>query len=75
MPVIDAHTHMFMRKFMELLKVKGSTCNLQTRPDGPVEIFRNDTPVAIPQRGHFDYEAASARRGRHPFDMATRLAD
>ncbi len=56
MPVIDVHTHMFTRGFMELLRSKGGIYNLQTRPDGQVEIFRHDTPVAIPQRGHFDYE-------------------
>jgi len=56
MPIIDVHTHMFTQKFMELLKAKGGIYNLQTRPDGQVEIFRHDTPVAIPQRGHFDYE-------------------
>ena len=56
MPVIDVHTHMFTRRFMELLRAKGGIYNLQTRPDGQAEIFRHDTPVAIPQRGHFDYE-------------------
>ncbi len=56
MPIIDVHTHMFTEKFMALLKAKGEKYNLQTRPDGQVEIFRYDTPVAIPQRGHFDYE-------------------
>ncbi len=56
MPTIDVHTHMFTDKFMALLKVKGGIYNLQTRPDGQIEIFRHDTPVAIPQRGHFDYE-------------------
>ena len=56
MPVIDVHTHMFTHRFMELLKAKGGIYNLQTRPDGQIEIYRHDTPVAIPQRGHFDYE-------------------
>src|SRR5215469_9036096 len=56
MPVIDVHTHMFTDKFMALLKAKGGIYNLQTRPDGQLEIFRHDTPVALPQRGHFDYE-------------------
>ena len=38
MPVIDVHTHMFTQKFMDLLKAKGGIYNLQTRPDGQVEI-------------------------------------
>jgi aminocarboxymuconate-semialdehyde decarboxylase len=58
MAVIDVHTHMFTHTFMELLKAKGGICNLQTRPDGQVEIFRHVTPVAIPQRGHFDTNCA-----------------
>jgi aminocarboxymuconate-semialdehyde decarboxylase len=27
-----------------------------TRPDGQREIFRGDTPVVLPQAGHFDYD-------------------
>jgi len=53
--IIDVHTHAFTPKFMEVLKAKGGIYNLQTRPDGQIEIFRHDTPVAIPQKGHFDY--------------------
>jgi len=70
MPIIDVHTHMFTQKFMELLKAKGEKYNLQTRPDGQVEIFRYDTPVAIPQRGHFDYELRLRDMDAGHFDMA-----
>ena len=70
MPVIDVHTHMFTRAFMDLLKVKGGIYNLQTRPDGQVEIFRHDTPVAIPQRGHFDYELRLRDMDAAGIDMA-----
>ena len=56
MPVIDVHTHMFTPKWLELLKSEGGTYNIKTRPDGQQEIFRGDTPVVIPQRGHFDYD-------------------
>lgn len=55
MPVIDVHTHMYTPAWLELLKAKGGAYNLQRRPDGQDEIFRGDTPVAIPQPGHFDY--------------------
>jgi aminocarboxymuconate-semialdehyde decarboxylase len=55
MPVIDVHTHMFTAKWLELLRTKGGVYNIKTRPDGQQEIFRGDTPVVIPQRGHFDY--------------------
>ena len=61
MSVIDVHTHMFTGRWLELLKKEGGLYNIQTRPDGQQEIFRGDTPVVIPQRGHFDY----ALRIRH----------
>ena len=70
MPVIDVHTHMFTHAFMELLKAKGGIYNLQTRPDGQVEIYRHDTPVAIPQRGHFDYELRLRDMDAAHIDMA-----
>lgn len=56
MPVIDVHTHMFTPGWLELLQKEGGIYNLKTRPDGQQEIFRGDTPVVIPQKGHFDYE-------------------
>jgi len=56
MTVIDIHTHMFTTKWLELLKQEGGIYNTKTRPDGQQEIFRGDTPVVIPQRGHFDYD-------------------
>jgi len=70
MAVIDVHTHMFTHRFMELLKARGGIYNLQTRPDGQVEIFRADTPVAIPQRGHFDYELRLRDMDAAGIDMA-----
>jgi len=70
MPVIDVHTHMFTHHFMELLKARGGIYNLQTRPDGQVEIYRHDTPVAIPQRGHFDYELRLRDMDAHHIDVA-----
>ena len=53
--IIDVHTHMYTPAWLELLKAKGGAYNIQRRPDGQDEIFRGDTPVAIPQPGHFDY--------------------
>ena len=55
MTVIDVHTHMFTTKWLELLKQKGGMYNIQTRPDGQQEIFRGNTPVVLPQKGHFDW--------------------
>ena len=56
MPVIDVHTHIFTKPWLELLKRKGGLYNIQQRPDGQHEVFRGDTPVVIPQKGHFDYD-------------------
>jgi aminocarboxymuconate-semialdehyde decarboxylase len=56
MTVIDVHTHIFTTRWLELLKQDSGIYNVKTRPDGQQEIFRGDTPVAIPQRGHFDYD-------------------
>jgi hypothetical protein len=56
MPVIDVHTHMFTAQWLELLRKEGGKYNIQTRPDGQNEVFRGNTPVVIPQKGHFDWE-------------------
>ena len=56
MPVIDVHTHNFTRGWLDLLRSNGGQYGLKMRPDGREEIFRGDTPVAIPQPGHFDYD-------------------
>ena len=55
MAVIDVHTHMFTARWLALLKQKGGLYNIKMRPDGQQEIFRGETPVVIPQPGHFDY--------------------
>jgi aminocarboxymuconate-semialdehyde decarboxylase len=55
MPIIDVHTHMFTRQWLELLRTSDGPYSIRTRPDGREEIFRGETPVVIPQPGHFDY--------------------
>ena len=55
MPIIDVHTHMFTRRWLELLRTRGTPFTVQLRPDGREEVFRGDTPVVFPQPGHFDY--------------------
>jgi aminocarboxymuconate-semialdehyde decarboxylase len=47
---------MFTRRWLELLRAKGTPYGIKIRPDGKEEIFRGETPVVIPQPGHFDYE-------------------
>jgi aminocarboxymuconate-semialdehyde decarboxylase len=56
MTVIDVHTHMFTHQWLQLLQERSGIYNVQTRPDGQREVFRGNTPVVIPQKGHFDWE-------------------
>jgi aminocarboxymuconate-semialdehyde decarboxylase len=55
MPIIDVHTHMFTRHWLEVLRTSGAPYAIQVRPDGRDEVFRGETPVVLPQPGHFDY--------------------
>ena len=75
MSVIDVHTHMFTARWLELLKKEGGLYNIKTRPDGQQEIFRGDTPVVIPQKGHFDWKLriAHMRRARDIDDLEHQL--
>ena len=70
MAVIDIHTHMFTAGWLDLLKSRGGAFNLQTRPDGKMEIFRGTTPVVIPQVGHFDYELRIREMDRFGIDIS-----
>ena len=54
-PIIDVHTHMFTRRWLELIRAQGGPYSVRLRPDGHEEIFRGETPVVFPQPGHFDY--------------------
>src|SRR6478672_4609772 len=54
--IIDVHTHMYTRRWLELLRSSGAPYHVVVRPDGHDEIYRESTPVAFPQPGHFDYE-------------------
>ncbi len=56
MPIIDIHTHMFTRSWLERLRTAGDPYSIRMRTDGREEVFRGDTPVVIPQPGHFDYD-------------------
>jgi len=54
--IVDVHTHMYTRPWLELLRASGGPYSVKVRPDGRDEIFRGATPVAFPQPGHFDYD-------------------
>jgi aminocarboxymuconate-semialdehyde decarboxylase len=70
MTVIDVHTHMFTTQWLELLKQKGGMYNIQTRPDGQQEIFRGNTPVVLPQKGHFDWGLRIAHMDKAGIDVS-----
>lgn len=55
MAIVDVHTHMFTRHWLELLRQHGEPYHVVVRPDGRDEIYRHETPVVFPQPGHFDY--------------------
>ncbi len=55
-PIVDVHTHMYTRRWLELLRASGAPYGVVIRPDGRDEIYRGPTPVAFPQPGHFDYD-------------------
>jgi aminocarboxymuconate-semialdehyde decarboxylase len=54
--IVDVHTHMFTRHWLELLRAHGDPYHVVVRPDGRDEIYRHQTPVVFPQPGHFDYD-------------------
>ena len=70
MTVIDVHTHMFTTRWLELLKKEGGLYNIQTRPDGQQEIFRGNTPVVLPQKGHFDWDLRIEHMNKAGIDVS-----
>jgi aminocarboxymuconate-semialdehyde decarboxylase len=70
MTVIDVHTHMFTPRWLELLETQGGIYNIKTRPDGQQEIFRGNTPVVLPQKGHFDYGLRIAHMDKAGIDVS-----
>ena len=70
MTVVDVHTHMFTHKWLQLLREKGGLYNIQPRPDGQNEVFRGNTPVVIPQKGHFDWDLRIAHMKTSGIDVS-----
>ena len=70
MPIVDVHTHMFTRRWLELLRANGDPYHVEVRPDGREEIFRGATPVVFPQPGHFDYGIRMEHMDRAGIDVS-----
>ena len=69
-PIVDVHTHMFTRHWLELLRSSGSPYGVVVRPDGREEIYRGPTPVVFPQPGHFDYDLRIKHMDRAGIDVS-----
>ncbi|MEZ0240712.1 MAG: amidohydrolase family protein [Chloroflexota bacterium] len=69
-PIIDVHTHMFTRRWLEQIRTQGGEYNIRVRPDGREEIYRGETPVVFPQPGHFDYGLRIAHMDAAGIDMS-----
>ena len=70
MPIVDVHTHMFTRRWLERLRDDGSPYHVVVRPDGRDEVYRGETPVVFPQPGHFDYAIRLAEMDRAGIDLS-----
>jgi len=70
MPIVDVHTHMFTRRWLELLRTSGSPYGVVVRPDGRDEVYRGETPVVFPQPGHFDYGIRLEQMDRAGIDIS-----
>ena len=70
MPIVDVHTHMFTRRWLELLRASGDPYRVVVRPDGRDEIYRGSTPVVFPQPGHFDYGIRIEHMDRAGIDVS-----
>jgi aminocarboxymuconate-semialdehyde decarboxylase len=70
MPIVDVHTHMFTRRWLELLRASGDPYGVVVRPDGRDEIYRGRTPVVFPQPGHFDYDVRIDTMDRAGIDVS-----
>ena len=70
MAIVDVHTHMFTRHWLELLRAHGEPYHVVVRPDGREEIYRHETPVVFPQPGHFDYDIRIREMDRAGIDVS-----
>ena len=71
MPVIDVHTHMLNRNWLELLRKHGRPRYAVAKSmDAPEGIFLDGAPFMTPQPGHFDYDERIKVMDAAKVDMA-----
>lgn len=71
MPVIDVHTHMLNKEWLELLRRHGKPrYEVRKSMDAPEGIFLDGAPFMTPQPGHFDYDERIAAMDTAKVDLA-----
>jgi aminocarboxymuconate-semialdehyde decarboxylase len=71
MPVIDVHTHMLNKDWLELLRRHGRPrYEVRKSMDAPEGIFLDGAPFMTPQPGHFDYDERIKKMDEAKVDMA-----
>jgi aminocarboxymuconate-semialdehyde decarboxylase len=71
MPVIDVHTHMLNKDWLELLRKHGRPrYELRKSLDAPEGIFLDGAPFMTPQPGHFDYDERIKKMDEAKVDLA-----
>lgn len=71
MPVIDVHTHMLNRDWLELLRRHGAPrYEVRKSLDAPEGIMLDGAPFMTPMPGHFDYEVRIQKMDEAKVDLA-----
>ena len=71
MAVIDVHTHMLNKDWLELLRRHGKPrYEVRKSMDAPEGIFLDGAPFMTPQPGHFDYDARIKAMDAAKVDLA-----
>ncbi len=71
MAVIDVHTHMLNKEWLELLRRHGKPrYEVRKSMDAPEGIFLDGAPFMTPQPGHFDYDARIKAMDEAKVDLA-----
>jgi aminocarboxymuconate-semialdehyde decarboxylase len=71
MTVIDVHTHMLNKPWLELLRnAQGARYKLQKSLDAPEGIFLDGAPFMTPMPGHFDYDLRIDKMDQAGVDIA-----
>jgi aminocarboxymuconate-semialdehyde decarboxylase len=69
--VIDVHTHMYPKRWLELIRTAAAPrYSIRESLDSPITIYRGETPFAPLDPPHFDYEARIRNMSAAGVDVA-----